>query len=203
MSFAEAIFQQEVHHRGSEKNSREPVSPGEIERTAADEKNGLPYGSRANLGKGCHAKQKRQYVQNSRSNIPPCVGGEPAAPPGGTLRLRSGQAHETPLAPRCDHTVKHYCVVVLLSHMSSRIPQKLVQCDPGCGFPSLAPATMTCSVRTGSVTKFRNLIDALDAAPGDRLFVTAWIDEDERETVTFAEFRRRARLQARVLRDHA
>jgi acyl-CoA synthetase (AMP-forming)/AMP-acid ligase II len=62
---------------------------------------------------------------------------------------------------------------------------------------------MTCSVRTGSVTKFRNLIDALDAAPGDRLFVTAWIDEDERETVTFAEFRRRARLQARVLRDHA
>jgi len=61
----------------------------------------------------------------------------------------------------------------------------------------------TCSVTTASVTRFRNLIDALDAAPGDRPFVTAWIDEDERETVTFAEFRRRARLQARVLRDHA
>jgi len=53
----------------------------------------------------------------------------------------------------------------------------------------------------GSVTGFRNLIDALAAAPGERPFVTAWIDEDERETVTFAEFRRRARLQARVLRD--
>ncbi len=56
---------------------------------------------------------------------------------------------------------------------------------------------------TGSVTRFRNLIDALAAAPGDRPFVTAWIDEDERDTVTFAEFRRRARLQAKVLRDHS
>ena len=55
---------------------------------------------------------------------------------------------------------------------------------------------------TGSVTRFRNLIDALAAAPGDRPFVTAWIDEDERETVTFAEFRRRTRLQAKILRDH-
>ncbi len=50
--------------------------------------------------------------------------------------------------------------------------------------------------------RFRNLIDALDAAPDERPFVTAWIDEDERETVTFAEFRRRARGQAGVLRDH-
>jgi len=55
---------------------------------------------------------------------------------------------------------------------------------------------------TGSVTQFSNLIDALAAAPGDRPFVTAWIDEDERETVTFGEFRRRARLQAKILRDH-
>jgi acyl-CoA synthetase (AMP-forming)/AMP-acid ligase II len=55
---------------------------------------------------------------------------------------------------------------------------------------------------TGSATTFRNLIDALAAAPGDRPFVTAWIDEDERETVTFGEFRRRARRQARILRDH-
>ncbi len=32
--------------------------------------------------------------------------------------------------------------------------------------------------------------------------MTAWIDEDEREDVTFAEFRRRARAQADHLRDH-
>lgn len=55
---------------------------------------------------------------------------------------------------------------------------------------------------TGRVSSFRNLIDALGAAPGDRPFVTAWIDEDERETVTFDEFRRRARWQAKLLRDH-
>src|ERR1022692_1713982 len=53
-----------------------------------------------------------------------------------------------------------------------------------------------------SVNRFCNLIEALDAAPADRPFVTAWVDEDERETVTFAEFRRRAHLQARALRDH-
>jgi fatty-acyl-CoA synthase len=54
----------------------------------------------------------------------------------------------------------------------------------------------------GNVTRFRDLIDALAAAPGDRPFVTSWIDEDKRETVTFAEFRRRARSQARALHDH-
>ena len=32
--------------------------------------------------------------------------------------------------------------------------------------------------------------------------MTAWIDEDEQETVTFGEFRRRARLQAAALCDH-
>jgi fatty-acyl-CoA synthase len=52
------------------------------------------------------------------------------------------------------------------------------------------------------VNKFRTLIDALNAAPGERPFVTAWIDEDEREEVTFAEFRRRARAQAALLGDH-
>ena len=52
------------------------------------------------------------------------------------------------------------------------------------------------------MVRFRNLIEALDAAPATRPFVTAWIDEDERETVTFAEFRDRARRQGRVLRDH-
>jgi fatty-acyl-CoA synthase len=52
------------------------------------------------------------------------------------------------------------------------------------------------------VNQFRNLIEALDKAPPDRPFVTAWIDEDERETVTFAQFRRRARFQASVLRNN-
>lgn len=46
---------------------------------------------------------------------------------------------------------------------------------------------------------FRNLIDAVNAAPGERDFITHWIDEDERETVTFGEFRRRARVQASLL----
>lgn len=55
---------------------------------------------------------------------------------------------------------------------------------------------------TGSVAGFRNLIEALDAAPADRPFVTAWIDEDERETATFADFRRRARSLAMILRNH-
>jgi fatty-acyl-CoA synthase len=54
---------------------------------------------------------------------------------------------------------------------------------------------------SGSVHEFRNLIAALAAAPGDRPFVTAWVDEDERETVTFSEFRDRARRQARILRE--
>jgi acyl-CoA synthetase (AMP-forming)/AMP-acid ligase II len=45
------------------------------------------------------------------------------------------------------------------------------------------------------MTRFRNLIEALAAAPGERPFVTAWINEDEQETVTFAEFRRRARCR--------
>ena len=51
------------------------------------------------------------------------------------------------------------------------------------------------------VLRYRNLIEALEAGlPGERPFVTAWVNEDEQETVTFAEFRRRARLQAGVLR---
>jgi fatty-acyl-CoA synthase len=52
------------------------------------------------------------------------------------------------------------------------------------------------------VNQFRNLIEALEAAPADRRFVTAWIDEDEHENATFGEFRRRARLQASVLRNN-
>ncbi len=53
-----------------------------------------------------------------------------------------------------------------------------------------------------SMTGFRNLIDALAVAPGDRPFVTAWMDEDEQETVTFAEFQRRARSQAKMLSEY-
>ncbi len=52
------------------------------------------------------------------------------------------------------------------------------------------------------MVRYRNLIEALNAAPGDRPFVSAWVNEDEQETVTFAEFRRRARLQAGALRAH-
>lgn len=52
-----------------------------------------------------------------------------------------------------------------------------------------------------SVNQFRNLIQALDAAPADRPFITNWVDENEQETVTFAEFRRRARVQAVALCD--
>jgi fatty-acyl-CoA synthase len=49
---------------------------------------------------------------------------------------------------------------------------------------------------------FRTLLDALNSAPANREFVTTWIDEDDRETVTFGEFRQRARQQARILQDN-
>jgi acyl-CoA synthetase (AMP-forming)/AMP-acid ligase II len=42
-------------------------------------------------------------------------------------------------------------------------------------------------------------VDALYAAPADRRFVTAWIDEDEQENITFGDFRRRSELQAALL----
>ncbi|HKD83621.1 MAG TPA: AMP-binding protein [Terriglobales bacterium] len=48
----------------------------------------------------------------------------------------------------------------------------------------------------------RTLTDALNAAPATREFITAWNDEDDCETVTFGEFRRRARVQAALLRKH-
>jgi len=50
------------------------------------------------------------------------------------------------------------------------------------------------------VIRFANLIDALEAAPADRLFITSWIDEDESESVTFGEFRRLAQAEATALR---
>lgn len=49
------------------------------------------------------------------------------------------------------------------------------------------------------MNRFRNLVEAVNAAPADRDFITHWIDEDERETLTFGEFRRRSRSQAGVL----
>ena len=51
-------------------------------------------------------------------------------------------------------------------------------------------------------SKYRTLIDALNAAPAERRFVTAWIDEDEQESVTFGEFRRRAEVQAALLQQN-
>jgi len=48
--------------------------------------------------------------------------------------------------------------------------------------------------------QFAHLVEALDAAPGDKAFITFWVDEEERETVTFAEFRSRARAEAVRLR---
>ncbi len=46
---------------------------------------------------------------------------------------------------------------------------------------------------------YANLIEALDAAPDGKPFVTVWVDEDERESVTFGEFRARARAEALAL----
>lgn len=50
--------------------------------------------------------------------------------------------------------------------------------------------------------QFRTITETLAAAPGDRLFATYWVDEDEHDDVSFAEFRRRAGTQAKLLRDN-
>ncbi len=50
--------------------------------------------------------------------------------------------------------------------------------------------------------RFSNLVEALDAAPAERPFITFWIDEDQRETVTFGEFRQRTFSEAEELRQH-
>lgn len=52
------------------------------------------------------------------------------------------------------------------------------------------------------MNQFSNLVEALEAAPADRPFITLWIDEDEQTTVTFGEFRERARAHAESLRGH-
>src|ERR1039458_4406645 len=86
--------QQEVHHRGSEQNSREPGSPGEIERVAADQKNRLSYRSRADLGKDHNAKQKHQTVEDS------------------------SKQHSSPALSKPFQIARHYCVFLVLSHRS-------------------------------------------------------------------------------------
>jgi fatty-acyl-CoA synthase len=47
-----------------------------------------------------------------------------------------------------------------------------------------------------------SLIEALQAAPAERPFITFWVDEDEQQTVTFGEFRRLARKHSCLLRHH-
>lgn len=47
--------------------------------------------------------------------------------------------------------------------------------------------------------RYENLIDALEAAPSECNFITAWFDEDDQDTITFGEFRRRARARACAL----
>lgn len=49
--------------------------------------------------------------------------------------------------------------------------------------------------------RFANLIEALDAAPAERSFITSWIDEDESTSVTFAAFRQQARAEAGFLQE--
>ena len=61
---------------------------------------------------------------------------------------------------------------------------------------------LTPDSRDSGVTKFNNLIEALDAAPENRPFVTYWMDEDDQRKVTFAEFRQRARMHAGTLHNH-
>ena len=48
---------------------------------------------------------------------------------------------------------------------------------------------------------FRTLLEALDAAPAGRPFITMWIGDDEQQSITFSEFRLQARAQAAILRE--
>lgn len=48
--------------------------------------------------------------------------------------------------------------------------------------------------------EYSNLIEALESAPGERRFLTMWIDEDDQESVTFGQFRRRAWAMAEEFR---
>lgn len=48
---------------------------------------------------------------------------------------------------------------------------------------------------------FRTLVEALFAAPPDKPFVTMWRDEDDIDSVTFAQFTRRSVIQAAGMRE--
>ena len=80
----------------------------------------------------------------------------------------------------------------------------LIEISSERGYRACALVTSECNFILYNVVCFDTaiLIEALEAAPGDRPFVTFWVNEDEQETLTFAEFRRRARAQARALRAH-
>lgn len=52
------------------------------------------------------------------------------------------------------------------------------------------------------MNQFRNLSDALEAAPADKPFIILWVDEDERDTVTFGQFREHAGAHADLLCQH-
>jgi len=49
------------------------------------------------------------------------------------------------------------------------------------------------------LSQYRSITEALAAAPGDRIFITAWVDEDEQEQVTFGQFRDQACQYAGIL----
>jgi fatty-acyl-CoA synthase len=67
-------------------------------------------------------------------------------------------------------------------------------------FLLLASFTIVLLVAMNIATSYRTLLDALDAAPSDRLFVLEWHDVDDCHSVTFGDFRRRASQHACFLK---
>jgi fatty-acyl-CoA synthase len=67
-------------------------------------------------------------------------------------------------------------------------------------FLLLASFTIVLLVAMNIATTYRTLLDALDAAPSDRLFVLEWHDVDDCHSVTFGDFRRRASQHACFLK---
>ncbi len=59
-----------------------------------------------------------------------------------------------------------------------------------------------CTTTTSGAASFQTITEALTTAPANRPFVTYWVDEDEQEQVTFGEFRKLARRQASLLKNH-
>jgi fatty-acyl-CoA synthase len=67
-------------------------------------------------------------------------------------------------------------------------------------FLLLASFTIVLLVAMNIATTYRTLLDALDAAPSDRLFVLEWHDGDDYHSATFGDFRRRASKHACFLK---